>query len=153
MINVRPAVLQDHALIVDFQQKMASETEDVTLNAEALSEGVRAALLDPVKGEYLIAETDEEPVGCLLTVREWSDWRNGEVIWIHSLYVIPEVRRKGVFKQLYVHLRHMVETDDDLKGLRLYVHRDNTLAQSAYQSLGMDGDHYRMFEWMPGDEN
>lgn len=151
MINVRPAVLEDLATIVDFQLRMASETEDVSLEETVLNEGVRAALLDPVKGEYYIAEMDDEPVGCLLTVREWSDWRNGEVIWIHSLYVTPDARRKGVFKQLYVFLRHMVETDADLKGLRLYVHKDNTLAQNAYQSLGMDGDHYRLFEWMPED--
>lgn len=149
MIRIRQAVLEDHALIVSFQQQMASETENVELDEQTLSEGVRAALLDPTKGEYLIAESEEEPVGCLLTVREWSDWRNGEVVWIHSLYVVPDARRRGVFKQLYVHLRHMVESSSDLKGLRLYVHRDNTLAQSAYQALGMDGDHYRLFEWMP----
>ena len=151
MVNVRPAVLEDHAMIAEFQQQMASETENVTLDADVLSEGVRAVLLDPIKGEYFIAELEGEPVGCLLTVREWSDWRNGEVIWIHSLYVIEEARRKGVFKQLYVYLRHRVESDAEIKGLRLYVHKDNTLAQSAYASLGMDGDHYRMFEWMPDD--
>ncbi|MBS13752.1 MAG: GNAT family N-acetyltransferase [Gemmatimonadetes bacterium] len=149
MINIRPAVVEDHELIVSFQLKMAQETEDVALDSETLSAGVWAALLDPVKGEYLVAEFNDERVGCLLTVREWSDWRNGEVIWIHSLYVVPEARRKGVFKQLYLYLKHQVDEDPELRGLRLYVHRDNTLAQSAYASLGMDGDHYRMFEWMP----
>ena len=122
-----------------------------TWDEAILSEGVRAALLDPAKGEYYIAEMDDESVGCLFTVREWSDWRNGEVVWIHSLYVTPDARRKGVFKQLYVYLKHMVESDPELKGLRLYVHRDNALAQSAYAALGMDGDHYRLFEWMPED--
>ena len=136
---------------VDFQQRMAAETEGLTLDLETLSEGVRAALLDPVKGEYYIAELNDESVACLFTVREWSDWRNGEVIWIHSLYVTPEARRQGVFKKLYLYLRRLVEADDDLKGLRLYVHQDNRLAHSAYQSLGMDGDHYRLFEWMPED--
>ena len=149
MINVRPAVLEDQTLIATFQQQMANEAEGVSLAADVLEQGVRAALIDPLKGGYLIAELDEEPVGCLLTVREWSDWRNGEVIWIHSLYVTQDARRKGVFKQLYVYLRQMVETDSNLKGLRLYVHRDNTLAQNAYKALGMDGDHYQLFEWMP----
>jgi GNAT superfamily N-acetyltransferase len=151
MINVRVAVLEDLELIVLFQKALASETEDTALDSDVLVAGVRSALVDPVKGEYLIAEYQEEPVGCLLTVREWSDWRNGDVIWIHSLYVKQEVRRRGVFKQLYMYLRHAVETDEDLKGIRLYVHRDNELAQSAYQSFGMDGDHYRLFQWMPDD--
>jgi GNAT superfamily N-acetyltransferase len=149
--TVRPAVLEDLSLIVDFQLRMASETEEVELDEAVLSEGVRAVLLDPLKGEYYIAMLDEEPVGCLLTVREWSDWRNGEVVWIHSLYVTLEARRRGVFKQLYVYLRHMIEGDTNLKGLRLYVHRDNVQAQNAYKALGMDGDHYRLFEWMPED--
>lgn len=149
--HVRPAVIEDQALIVDYQMRMASETEDMNLDETILSEGVRAALLDPTKGKYYIAEMHHEPIGCLFTVREWSDWRNGEVVWIHSLYVVSEVRRKGVFKQLYLHLKHMVENDTYLKGLRLYVHRDNLIAQSAYTALGMDGDHYRLFEWMPQD--
>ena len=84
------------------------------MDSDALVAGVQSALVDPVKGEYLIAECQEEPVCCLFTVREWSDWRNGDVIWIHSLYVKQEVRRRGVFKQLYMHLRHAVETDEDL---------------------------------------
>lgn len=151
MTIVRPAVTEDLELIVDFQLRLANETEDISLDAVVLTLGVRAALLDPLKGEYFIAEVDDGPVGCLFTVREWSDWRNGEVIWIHSLYVVSEARRKGVFKQLYVHLRHLVEQDPDLKGLRLYVHQGNALAQNAYRSLGMDGDHYRLFEWMPDD--
>jgi ribosomal protein S18 acetylase RimI-like enzyme len=151
MTIIRQAVIDDLDLIVDFQLRLAEETEDLLLKADVLNLGVRAALLDPLKGEYYIAEVDQEPVGCLFTIREWSDWRNGKVVWIHSLYVAPEARRKGVFKQLYVHLRHMIENDADLKGLRLYVHKDNELAQNAYRSLGMDGDHYRLFEWMPED--
>ena len=151
MTVVRSAVLEDLDLLVDFQLRLAEETEELGLDPDVVTQGVRAALLDPVKGEYYVAEEDDGPVGCLFTVREWSDWRNGEVVWIHSLYVVPESRRKGVFKQLYLHLRRLVEQDPDLKGLRLYVHRDNESAQNAYRSLGMDGDHYRLFEWMPDD--
>ena len=76
MTIIRPAVIDDLDLIVDFQLRLAEETEDLSLKADVLNLGVRAALLDPLKGEYYIAEVDEEPVGCLFTVREWSDWRN-----------------------------------------------------------------------------
>ncbi len=151
MVQVRSAVIEDLETIVDFQQQMAQETEGMPLDRATLEEGVRAVFLDPTKGEYFLAEIDEEPVGGLLTVREWSDWRNGDVVWIHSLYVVPEARRQGVFKQLYIHLKHLVETTEDLKGLRLYVHHTNEIACSAYGALGMDGERYRMFEWMPGD--
>jgi ribosomal protein S18 acetylase RimI-like enzyme len=33
-------------------------------------------------------------------------------------------------------------------GLRLYVDTTNTRAQQVYASLGMNGDHYRVFEDM-----
>lgn len=151
MVQIRPAVIDDLATIVEFQQRMAEETEGLPLDKATLEEGVRAVFLDPTKGEYFLAELDEEAVGGLLTVREWSDWRNGEVVWIHSLYVEPEARRQGVFKQLYLYLKHLVETTDELMGLRLYVHHSNEIACSAYGALGMDGERYRMFEWMPGD--
>ena len=120
MVQIRPAVIDDLATIVEFQQRMAEETEGLPLDKATLEEGVRAVFLDPTKGEYFLAELDEEAVGGLLTVREWSDWRNGEVVWIHSLYVEPEARRQGVFKQLYLYLKHLVETTDELMGLRLY---------------------------------
>jgi len=33
-------------------------------------------------------------------------------------------------------------------GLRLYVEADNVYAQQVYEAMGMDGNHYRTFEWM-----
>ena len=152
MVRVREAVLGVLETIVGFQQAMAQETEGFELDQKTLEEGVRGVFLHPTRGEYFLAEIDDEPVGGLLTVREWSDWRNGEVVWIHSLYVVPEARRQGVFKQLYLHLKHLVDTDEGLKGLRLYVHHSNDIACSAYGALGMDGERYRMFEWMPEDK-
>ena len=149
MILVRPAVLEDLDVIADFQVRMARETEDFDLRKETLEDGVRAVFDDPTKGEYYVAEIEGEPVGVLLTVTEWSDWRNGEVIWIHSLYVIPEARRQGVFREMYLYLKHKVGASSELRGLRLYVHNDNEAAQRVYESLGMDGDRYRLFEWMP----
>jgi len=146
--TVRPAVLEDLSLIVDFQLRMASETEEVELDEAVLSEGVRAVLLDPLKGEYYIAMLDEEPVGCLLTVREWSDWRNGTVLWIHSVYVVPGARKQGVFRKLYENLQTRVVSSDGLKGLRLYVETENGNAQRVYEKMGMSAEHYKLFEWL-----
>ncbi len=83
-----------------------------------------------------------------MTIPEWSDWRNGTILWIHSLYVVPEVRRKGVFTKLYQYLKQRVEGSDELMGLRLYVDKNNTGAQKVYENLGMNKDHYVMYEWL-----
>jgi GNAT superfamily N-acetyltransferase len=148
MFRVRAAGREDSAFIVDCQLRMAMETEGLALSGDTVALGVRGVFDQPHRGQYFIAEADGRPAGCLLTVPEWSDWRNGTVMWIHSVYVRPEHRRRSAFRALYAHLRQMVERDPALKGLRLYVHKDNHLASDVYRAMGMDGEHYRLFEWM-----
>jgi len=148
MIHVRAGSQGDIDTIVAFQLRLARETEDLRLDRASVAQGVRAVVDDAAKGRYWLAEEDGRVLGCLLTVPEWSDWRNGTILWIHSLYVRPESRRRGVFRSLYQHLRRMVEEDDSLKGLRLYVNRRNAAAKKVYEAMGMDGQHYEMFEWL-----
>lgn len=147
-ISIRPGLLFDIETIADFQIRMALETETLKLDHSTVIKGVSAVFDDPTKGKYWIAESDGHVVGCLLTIPEWSDWRNGTVLWIHSVYVLEKFRQIGVFKKLYLHLKDMVETSSDLRGLRLYVDKSNLKAQRVYESLGMSGEHYHLFEWL-----
>ncbi|MDP6040508.1 MAG: GNAT family N-acetyltransferase [Candidatus Latescibacteria bacterium] len=148
MVEVQPGRREDASSIVDFQIRLAQETEDFELDRPTVELGVQAVFDDAKKGAYWVAEANDEVVGCLLTVPEWSDWRNGTVLWIHSVYVIPEMRRQGVFRAMYDALKVQVEDSGDLRGLRLYVETENERAQRTYEAMGMNGDHYRMFEWM-----
>ena len=148
MIEIRRGRREDAPYIIDFQIRMAKEAEDLTLDRPTVEKGVQAVFEDPHKGAYWIAELDGKVAGCLLTVPEWSDWRNGTVLWIHSVYVIPSARRRGVFRMMYETLKTMVEQSADLRGLRLYVERENERAQKTYHAMGMDGNHYKLFEWM-----
>jgi ribosomal protein S18 acetylase RimI-like enzyme len=93
-------------------------------------------------------EEKGEVRGVLLAIPEWSDWRNGTVLWIHSLYVVPEARGQGVFKKLYLNLKEQVEKSPELVGLRLYVDKKNKSAQKIYEKLGMSRDHYELYEWL-----
>lgn len=145
---IRPGLLFDIDTIADFQVKMAWETESMKLDPPTVEKGVTAVFDDPSKGKYWLAEVKGEVVGCLLTVPEWSDWRNGTVLWIHSVYVRPDFRKHGVYKKLYAHLKTMVQESKDLRGLRLYVDKTNLPAQKVYEALGMSGEHYHLFEWM-----
>jgi ribosomal protein S18 acetylase RimI-like enzyme len=147
-IEVRAAGPPDAGTIVEFQILMARETEDLELDRDTVARGVGAVLADPGKGAYWIAESAGRIVGCLLTTFEWSDWRNGTVLWIQSVYVLPEGRGRGVYRALYEHLRRRVEADPGLKGLRLYVDRRNTAAQRVYERLGMTSEHYVTYEWL-----
>ena len=145
MVHIRSGRPSDAETIVEFQLRMAQETEGLALDPATVSRGVRAVFDDPARGRYWLAEIDAQTVACLLTVPEWSDWRNGTVLWIHSLYVRPEFRGRGVFRGLYEHLRGIVEADDSLKGLRLYVETGNVPARKAYEAMGLACEHYRMY--------
>lgn len=127
---------------------MARETEGLELDPETVGRGVGAVFADPSRGEYHVAEAGGRMVGCLLVTPEWSDWRNGTVLWIQSLYVIAEMRGRGVYRRLYENLRARVQGSPGLRGIRLYVDKRNTAAQSVYARLGMTREHYELFEWM-----
>ena len=148
--NVQEAQPHHLAYIVSFQKAMALETEQIHLDEITLTKGVDAVLKAIEKGiYYLITDNFENPVACCLTTYEWSDWRNGTVLWIQSLYVVPEFRRKGIFKFLYSYLQEKVKQSPDLKGIRLYVDKRNKMAYNAYKAAGMNNEHYEMFEWIP----
>ncbi len=147
-MDFRPARPSDAPTIVEFQLAMAEETEGLKLDRATLEAGVRAVFGDPTKGRYFVLEIGGQVAVSTLIIREWSDWRNGEVWWIHSVYVRPEHRRKGAFSELYRRLKELVQASEDIRGLRLYVDHRNAGAKKTYESLGMNGDHYALFEWM-----
>jgi ribosomal protein S18 acetylase RimI-like enzyme len=147
-LEIRPALPADAPKIAKFQILMACETENLELDSDTVRRGVEAVFADPAKGSYWIAERAGRIVGCLLTTYEWSDWRNGTVYWIQSLYVSPEERGQGTYRALYEHLKREVERNPELKGIRLYVDQRNVRAQQVYARLGMTREHYDLFEWM-----
>jgi len=147
-VRFRDAVRADAPAIVEFQIAMARETEDVALDRAILTRGVDAVFDDPSHGRYYVAESGGEVIGSLLITYEWSDWRNGMVWWIQSVYVLPAFRGRGVYAGLYAHIKTIVEPDPSIRGIRLYVDNRNAAAQQVYARLGMEGEHYRVFEWM-----
>jgi L-amino acid N-acyltransferase YncA len=145
---IREAKITDIPSLLDFQLKMALETENVQLEILPLTQGMTKLFKDPTKGKYYVAEVEEEVVGCLMTTFEWSEWRNGTILWIQSVYVVSSWRGKGVFKGMYEHINTLVSQDPDMRGIRLYVDKKNSAAQHVYAGLGMNGDHYTVYEWM-----
>ena len=159
-ITIRRATLDDAETLTRFNEAMAEETEDKTLDPETVRTGVRAVFDQPEQAFYLVAERDESIVGshsestssralgALMITTEWSDWRNADFWWIQSVYVRPEARRTGVYTALHREVRRRARDADDVCGLRLYVERDNAAAQAAYDELGMTESPYRMYEEM-----
>jgi ribosomal protein S18 acetylase RimI-like enzyme len=145
---VRDAVRADIPSIVAWQIAMALETESMYLDPDVVLRGVTKVFDDVSIGYYLIAEIDHKPCASMLVLSEWSDWRAGFVLWLHSVFVEKQARGSGVFRALYSEIVNRVEENPDFKGIRLYVDKTNTSAQNVYRKLKMSRDHYDLFEWM-----
>jgi len=146
--SVDVASKNDLDFIVDCQLKMALETEGIELNPETVMQGVKYIFTHPDRGFYVISRNQQQqPAAVLLVLKEWSDWRNGDVWWIHSVYVSAEYRRKRLFTKMFRFLEKLAQ-DNNIRGLRLYVEKSNQPAQRAYSALGMRKDRYDLFEKM-----
>ena len=143
---IRKATPADRDSIVAFNQAMAHETENKTLPEDKIVPGVSRVLNDENLGFYLVAEVDNIIVGSLMVTYEWSDWRNGTFFWVQSVYVLPEHRRTGVYSALYKQVIALADQREDVCGYRLYVEKENEIAQKTYESLGMQETHYLMYE-------
>ena len=125
---------------------MAAETEDLALDPQTVRAGVAAVVSDDRRGFYLVARSDGKAVGSLMITYEWSDWRNGNLWWIQSVYVVPSARKQGIFRLLYDNVMSLAQQSGDAAGVRLYVEKDNRSAQEVYRKLGMSETAYRVFE-------
>lgn len=159
-IRPRKAHAVDANSIARFNINMAMETEGYTLNSDTILAGVTSLIRHPERGFYLVIDeplsasigdriTDknaEAVVASLMITTEWSDWRNSCFWWIQSVYVLPEWRRKGLYSQLYAEVKRLAIEAESICGFRLYVEKNNAVAQQTYNALGMDETHYLMFE-------
>ena len=143
---IRMATLEDVAILANFNEQIALETEDLVLNPDKILDGVTAVLNDPTKGLYFVAEVDGKVVGQTMVTFEFSDWRNATIWWVQSVYVAAEYRRQGIFKQLYAYVKAAAIAHDAC-GVRLYAYHTNTAAHTTYKALGMVS-HNIVFEEM-----
>ena len=145
-ISIRQATLADAADIAQFNINMAWETEEKKLNHQKINSGVRSLLKSPEYGFYIVAEINSNIIASLMVTKEWSDWRDGLFWWIQSVYVTPDFRRQGVYRSMYQFIKKLARSHPEVCGCRLYVEKDNSVAQSTYGALGMAETHYKLFE-------
>jgi len=148
-LHVRQAQAADAPVLVDFNARLAQETEGKQLDPITVRQGVAAMLADTTKGVYWVAQEGGHVVGQLGVTREWSDWRNGWFWWIQSVYVHPDARRRGVFRALFDHVLEAARLDPEVIGVRLYVDHDNHAAQATYAKLGLEKTGYWLLERYP----
>ena len=90
-IFVREANGSDISTLINYNQALAYETENIALDENILRLGIKKAL-ELEDCQYFFAELNGKIVGQSMITSEWSDWRNGVMWWIQSVYVDPNHR-------------------------------------------------------------
>lgn len=145
-IAVRRATPGDLERLVGFNLGIARETEGRELDPAILRSGIARLLGDASLGFYTVAEVDGEVAGCTLITFEWSDWRDGLIWWIQSVYVAAPMRGRGVFSALHRRLEEEARETPGVLGFRLYVEEENHRAQEVYRRRGLERTRYVIFE-------
>ena len=144
-IFVREADQLDVPTLVEYNLSLAYETENILLDKNVLRLGIKKALeLNDCR--YIVAELENKIVGQTMITSEWSDWRNGGIWWIQSVYVNPDYRKRGVFQNILNYIENLAKEIPEIKALRLYVMKENQIARRAYRSLGMNNSGYLVYE-------
>lgn len=146
VIEIRQAVSADVETFVDFNIALCRETEQRDLDRVTVSAGVRCFVSEPARGRYFVALIAGEVAGQTAHTFEWSDWRNGEIWWIQSVYVHPLHRGRGLFRALFTQIKQLGEEDTESCGIRLYMERENNGARQSYQRLGFSETGYEVLE-------
>lgn len=126
----------DVEVVAAYNKAMALETEGLDIPEETLRRGVLCVVSGQAAARYYVIEVEGRVVAQLMITYEWSDWRAGNIWWIQSVYVLPEHRNRGYFKQLYHHVKEEARAQGAV-GIRLYTHEHNHKAHTVYEKLGM----------------
>ena len=133
-MKVRRASAADLSTLVAFTAQEAEEAEGLAKETSRLELGIKTALDDPSIAMYwILVDDDDQPVGSISALREWSDWNAGYYWWIQSMYLVPDQRGQGLMSRLLDAVVQEMECQNGLE-LRLYVHRDNEGCSSLRES-------------------
>lgn len=89
------------------------------------------------KFRCVIAEWDKAPAGFAFFFYHYSTWRGRAGLYLEDLFVLPEMRDKGIGKALLKHLAQ-IAVRENCYGIRWMVLEWNEPALKFYERLGAE---------------
>ncbi|HET7459958.1 MAG TPA: GNAT family N-acetyltransferase [Longimicrobium sp.] len=106
-MSIRAATVDDVPLILRFIRGLA-EYERLADQVVATEDGLRETLFGPRPyAEVVIAEEVGEPAGFALFFHNYSTFLGRPGIYLEDLFVLPELRGRGIGRALLAHLARL----------------------------------------------
>lgn len=135
MLSIRDATSADIPLMLEFIRHLA-EYEREPNAAVATAEVLRRDGFGPEpRYRCVFAEWDGRPAGFAFFFYNYSTWRGQPGLYLEDLFVLPEMRGKGIGKALLQHLAQ-IAVREHCYGIRWMVLEWNEPALTFYDSLG-----------------
>jgi GNAT superfamily N-acetyltransferase len=135
MIAIRNATPADVPVMLDFIRGLAEYEREPNAVMATEQDLLRDGFGPEPKYRCVIAEWDGQPAGFAFFFYNYSTWRGQPGLYLEDLFVLPEMRGKGIGKAL---LQHLAETAirENCYGIRWMVLEWNEPALKFYEALG-----------------
>ena len=137
MVAIRNATSADTALMLDFIRRLAEYERNPNAVVATEEDLRRDGFGSNPKYRCVIAEWDNRPAGFALFFYNYSTWLGRPGFYLEDLFVLPEMRGKGIGKALLRHLAQ-IALRENCYGIRWMVVEWNEPAIKFYDSLGAE---------------
>jgi GNAT superfamily N-acetyltransferase len=142
MLSIRPATAADAPLILEFIRRLAEYEREPDAVVATEEDIIRDGFGAEPKYRCLIAEWNSMPAGFAFFFYNYSTWLGKPGLYLEDLFVLPEMRGKGIGKALLQKLAH-IAVAENCYGMRWQVLEWNEPALKFYDTLGA----HIMDEW------
>jgi GNAT superfamily N-acetyltransferase len=134
MISIRNATAADVPLILDFIRGLAEYEREPKAVIATEDDLLRDGFGPSPKYRAVIAEWDGRPAGFAFFFHNYSTWRGQPGLYLEDLFVLPEMRGKGIGKALLQHVAR-IAVRENCYGVVWQVLEWNQPAVKFYESL------------------
>jgi len=134
MLAIRNATAADVPLILDFIRGLAEYEREPKAVFATEDDLLRDGFGPDPKYRCVIAEWDNTPAGFAFFFYNYSTWRGRPGLYLEDLFVLPEMRGKGIGKALLQRIAE-IALRENCYGIRWMVLEWNEPALKFYESL------------------
>ena len=135
MLSIRAVTSADVSLMLQFIHRLAEYEREPNAVVATEQDLLRDGFGPEPKYRCLIAEWDGAPAGFALFFFNYSTWLGKPGLYLEDLFVLPEMRGKGIGKALLQKLAQ-IAVEENCYGMRWQVLEWNEPALKFYDSLG-----------------